>query len=147
MKLLAHISDDKTRTQTIEEHLISTAALARKLCRSVWRTSRSSVYRPAHDIGKYSAGFQQQLAGRPCPLTTPLLEPRPRSRTETFPPRWPLPDITVASPTSEIRMILPTKAHWSAAPSGGSKIAPSGNRRSPLPKPLCRRGCSASRTT
>ena len=29
MKLLAHISDDKTRTQTIEEHLTSTAALAR----------------------------------------------------------------------------------------------------------------------
>lgn len=28
MKLLAHISDDKTRTQTIEEHLTSTAALA-----------------------------------------------------------------------------------------------------------------------
>ena len=144
MKLLAHISDDKTRTQTIEEHLTSTAALAGNFAAAFGAQAEAAYTALLHDIGKYSAGFQQRLQGGP-PVDHSTAGAR--SRTETFPPRWPLPDTTVASPTSEIRMTLPTKARWSAAPSGESKIAPSGNRRSPLPKPLCRRGCSASRTT
>ena len=141
MKLLAHISDDKTRTQTIEEHLTSTAALAGNFAAAFGAQAEAAYTALLHDIGKYSAGFQQRLLGGPP------VDHSTAGAKAAIQPRWPLPDITAASPTSEIRMTLPTKARWSAAPSGGSKIAPSGNRRFPLPKPLCRRGCSASRTT
>ena len=43
MKLLAHISDDKTRTQTIEEHLTSTAALAGTFAAAFGAQAEASV--------------------------------------------------------------------------------------------------------
>ena len=65
MKLLAHISDDKTRTQTIEEHLISTAALAGNFAAAFGAQAEAAYTALLHDIGKYSAGFQQRLQGGP----------------------------------------------------------------------------------
>ena len=145
MKLLAHISDDKTRTQTIEEHLTSTAALAGNFAAAFGAQAEATYTALLHDIGKYSAGFQQRLQGGP-PVDHSTAGAKGAIQDGNIPAALAVAR-HLASPTSEIRMTLPTKARWSAAPSGGSKIAPSGNRRSPLPKPLCRRGCSASRTT
>ena len=65
MKLLAHISDDKTRTQTIEEHLTSTAALAGNFAAAFGAQAEAAYTALLHDIGKYSAGFQQRLQGGP----------------------------------------------------------------------------------
>ena len=65
MKLLAHISDDKTRTQTIEEHLTSTAALAGTFAAAFGAQAEAAYTALLHDIGKYSAGFQQRLQGGP----------------------------------------------------------------------------------
>lgn len=65
MKYLAHISEDKTREQTILEHLKGTAKLA---------GSFSSAFRcqewgygcgMLHDLGKYSDKFQKRLFGGP----------------------------------------------------------------------------------
>lgn len=65
MKLLAHISDDKTRTQTIEEHLTSTAALAGNFAAAFGAQAEAAYTALLHDIGKYSVGFQQRLQGGP----------------------------------------------------------------------------------
>ena len=52
MKLLAHISDDKTRTQTIEEHLTSTAALAGNFAAAFGAQAEAAYTALLHDIGK-----------------------------------------------------------------------------------------------
>lgn len=62
---LAHISEDKTRKQTISEHLRGTAELAAAFsdvfhCRE-WGYGCGML----HDIGKYSAKFQRRLEGGP----------------------------------------------------------------------------------
>lgn len=62
---LAHISDDKKRTQTILEHLKGTAELAAAFsdvfsCKE-WGYGCGML----HDLGKYSVKFQQRLKGGP----------------------------------------------------------------------------------
>lgn len=142
MKLLAHISDDKTRTQTIEEHLTSTAALAGNFAAAFGAQAEAAYTALLHDIGKYSVGFQQRLQGGP-PVDHSTAGAKAAIQDGNIPAA-----LAIAGHHSGIPDLgNPPKARWSAAPSGGSKIAPSGNRRSPLPKPLFRRGCSANRTT
>lgn len=62
---LAHISEDKTRKQTISEHLRGTAELAAAFsdvfCCREWGYGCGML----HDIGKYSAKFQRRLEGGP----------------------------------------------------------------------------------
>ena len=53
MKLLAHISDDKTRTQTIEEHLTSTAALAGNFAAAFGAQAEAAYTALLHDIGRF----------------------------------------------------------------------------------------------
>ena len=57
-KFLAHISDDKSREQSVQEHLKNTALLAGqfadKFCCRDWGFGCGML----HDIGKYSEEFQ-----------------------------------------------------------------------------------------
>ena len=53
MKLLAHISDDKTHTQTIEEHLTSTAALAGNFAAAFGAQAEAAYTALLHDIGRF----------------------------------------------------------------------------------------------
>ena len=63
MKPLAHISEDGTRTQTIEAHLTGTAALAGRFAAPFHAQSEAEYAAILHDIGKYSAAFQHRLQG------------------------------------------------------------------------------------
>lgn len=59
---LAHIADDGRR-QTVLEHLIGTAALAKKLAQPFTAENQAELAGLAHDIGKYSMSFQKRLHG------------------------------------------------------------------------------------
>ena len=63
MKLLAHISEDGTRTQTIQEHLNNTAALAGGFAAPFGAREEAEYTARLHDIGKYSQRFQKRLQG------------------------------------------------------------------------------------
>ena len=65
MELLAHISEDGTRTQTIADHLNQTAQLAEGFASAFGAESEAHYTAQLHDIGKYSAGFQRRLQGGP----------------------------------------------------------------------------------
>lgn len=58
---LAHISEDKTRTQTILEHLQGTAVLASRFASSFGCKDWGYGCGYMHDIGKYSEAFQKRL--------------------------------------------------------------------------------------
>lgn len=60
---LAHISEDKTRTQTVYDHLSSTAKLAGTFAAAFDAQSEAEFTGWLHDIGKYSNAFQKRLAG------------------------------------------------------------------------------------
>ncbi|MCI8909014.1 MAG: CRISPR-associated helicase Cas3' [Angelakisella sp.] len=62
---LAHISDDKTRTQTVREHLEQTAQLAGEFARPFGAEEAARQTAMAHDIGKFTQGFQARLRGGP----------------------------------------------------------------------------------
>lgn len=62
---LAHISLDGKRVQTIREHLEGTAELAAEFARPFGGESQGYLTGLLHDIGKFSDGFQQRLAGGP----------------------------------------------------------------------------------
>lgn len=62
-KALAHISTDGTRTQTVYEHLSGTAHLAGAFAAAFGAQQEAEYAAWLHDIGKYSAAFQQRLAG------------------------------------------------------------------------------------
>lgn len=62
-KALAHISEDGTRTQTVYEHLSGTARLAGAFAAPFGAAQEAEYAAWLHDIGKYSAAFQQRLAG------------------------------------------------------------------------------------
>ena len=62
-KALAHISEDGTRTQTVYEHLSGTAHLAGAFATPFGAKEEAEYAAWLHDIGKYSAAFQQRLAG------------------------------------------------------------------------------------
>ena len=61
-RFLAHIAEDG-RTQTVAEHLINTAALAKGFARPFGAEAQAELSGLAHDIGKYSAAFQRRLQG------------------------------------------------------------------------------------
>ena len=63
MELLAHISEDQPRTQTVAEHLRNTAALAGIFAAAFDAEGEAQFAGILHDIGKYSTKFQQRLKG------------------------------------------------------------------------------------
>ena len=63
MKALAHISEDRSRTQTVYEHLSGTAKLAGAFAAAFGARQEAEFAAWHHDIGKYSAAFQARLAG------------------------------------------------------------------------------------
>lgn len=60
---LAHISEDRRRTQTLQEHLIKTAETARQFASAFGHGDWGYVCGLAHDIGKYSEDFQKRIRG------------------------------------------------------------------------------------
>lgn len=62
---LAHLSPDGQRTQSIQEHLRNTAKLAADFAQPFGGESQAYLAGLLHDIGKYSDGFQDRLAGGP----------------------------------------------------------------------------------
>lgn len=61
---LAHLAEDG-RKQTVLEHLHGTAALAKEFARPFGEEGQAELAGLAHDLGKYTAGFQRRLAGGP----------------------------------------------------------------------------------
>lgn len=64
-KLLARISEDETRKQTIIDHLFGTAELAGRFANAFNNRELGYACGLLHDIGKYSQGFQRRLRGGP----------------------------------------------------------------------------------
>ena len=64
-KYLAHISEDKTREQTILEHAQATGELAGKFASSFDCEEWGRACGLMHDIGKYSEAFRRRLYGGP----------------------------------------------------------------------------------
>lgn len=63
MKYLAHISEDKTREQTILEHLEGTSKLSGEFAKSFGYEDWGYCVGKLHDIGKYSEKFQKRIHG------------------------------------------------------------------------------------
>ena len=63
-RYLAHLAEDG-REQTVLEHLQGTAALAGEFARPFGGEGQAELAGLAHDLGKYSAGFQRRLTGGP----------------------------------------------------------------------------------
>ena len=57
---LAHQSEDKSRVQTVLEHLEGTAALAEQFASPFGGGEQARLAGMLHDIGKYSEAFQAQ---------------------------------------------------------------------------------------
>ncbi|WP_425755265.1 CRISPR-associated helicase Cas3' [Ihubacter sp. rT4E-8] len=62
-KYLAHISEDRTREQSVKAHLLETAELAEKFASTFHSDMQAAETAKAHDLGKYSDGFQERLFG------------------------------------------------------------------------------------
>ena len=62
-RFLAHQTEDKTRTQSILEHLQGTAALAQTFGSPFGAEEQAQLAGMLHDIGKYSDEFQKRLQG------------------------------------------------------------------------------------
>ena len=62
-RFLAHQTEDKTRTQSILEHLQGTAALAQIVVSAFGAEEQAQLAGLLHDIGKYSETFQKRLQG------------------------------------------------------------------------------------
>ena len=60
---LAHLSEDKSRVQTVLEHLEGTAALAGQFALPFGGDEQARLAGMLHDIGKYSEAFQARLQG------------------------------------------------------------------------------------
>ena len=60
---LAHISADGQRTQSVRDHLLGTAALAKAFARPFGGQEQAYLAGLLHDIGKYSDAFQRRLQG------------------------------------------------------------------------------------
>lgn len=63
MEYLAHLSDDKTRKQTILEHSQNVALLAKQYADVFEAGSWGYCCGMVHDIGKFSTAFQERLQG------------------------------------------------------------------------------------
>ena len=62
MEYLAHIADDG-RVQTVSEHLRGTGELAAGFAAPFGAADEARAAGLLHDIGKYSAAFQQRIRG------------------------------------------------------------------------------------
>ena len=58
----AHVSEDE-RKQTVKQHLEGTARLASEFAKVFGEEQRGQLLGLAHDIGKYTEGFQKRLHG------------------------------------------------------------------------------------
>lgn len=65
VKYIAHISKDKTREQSLKEHLLKTAELAGTFAEEFGSKEQAEGAARIHDIGKYSEGGQQRMRGGP----------------------------------------------------------------------------------
>lgn len=63
---LAHISEDRARKQTVAAHLEGTAELARQFAEAFHAGGWGAFCGMAHDIGKFTAGFQKRLLENGC---------------------------------------------------------------------------------
>ena len=61
--LLAHVSEDGMRNQSILSHLEGTAVIAERFAKSFGGQEQARTAGLLHDIGKYSDGFQKRLKG------------------------------------------------------------------------------------
>ena len=61
----AHISEDQTRTQSVQDHLEGVAKLAGAFARPFGGEEQGFLAGMLHDIGKYSLAFQKRLEGGP----------------------------------------------------------------------------------
>lgn len=62
-KMLAHISEDGTRVQTVADHLQGTAVLCGQFAAAFDAQQQGTWLGLLHDIGKYSTKFQRRLQG------------------------------------------------------------------------------------
>ena len=62
-RYLAHLSEDRTRTQTVYEHLAGTAKLDGEFASAFDAQAEGTLVGWSHDIGKYSAEFQRRFQG------------------------------------------------------------------------------------
>ena len=62
-KYLAHVSPDGTREQTLKEHLLGTASLARGFGEAFGEGDFAYLVGLLHDVGKYSKEFQERIRG------------------------------------------------------------------------------------
>ena len=70
-KMLAHISEDGTRVQTVADHLRGTAVLCGQFAAAFDAQQQGTWLGLLHDIGKYSTKFQKRLQGGEkggCPI-------------------------------------------------------------------------------
>ena len=63
MEYIAHISDDKSREQTVKEHLEGTAKLAEQFANEFGYGDWGYCCGKLHDIGKYTFKFQDRIRG------------------------------------------------------------------------------------
>jgi len=69
MKYYAHsLGLDKSKWQSIKEHLINTSTIAFELGRDSGLSEFGQLAALFHDIGKYSQGFQKRLSGYSTPV-------------------------------------------------------------------------------
>ncbi len=61
--LLAHISEDQTRVQTMKEHAEGVAALCERFAQTIGTESAAKTVGMIHDVGKASIRFQRRLNG------------------------------------------------------------------------------------
>lgn len=61
MEYLAHITEDKTREQTVLEHLLGTAIRAAEFAETFGAMELGCLCGMLHDVGKYSEGFQKRI--------------------------------------------------------------------------------------
>jgi len=63
MQYYAHISEDKTRKQTVKDHLTGTARRSELFAEAFRCGAWGYGCGVLHDIGKYSQGFRKRLEG------------------------------------------------------------------------------------
>ena len=63
MQYYAHISEDKTRKQTVKDHLTGTARRSELFAEAFRCGAWGYGCGVMHDIGKYSQGFRKRLEG------------------------------------------------------------------------------------
>ena len=99
MEYLAHIADDG-RVQTVSEHLRGTGELAAGFAAPFGAADEARATGLLHDIGKYSAAFQQRIRGSAVSVD--------HETAGTCLRRLPSPGTTAVYPTAATLMMQPT---------------------------------------